>query len=114
MPCHDGYNRKIDKSAQPVIDKVPIGYTDHFRDPKVWKEGNEFYAVIGAQRENETGCVVLYRSLDLLHWEFEGEVQTDLLSFGYMWECPDYFVIQDKGVLIFFSSGVKAGWRSLS
>lgn len=98
---------KIEKSSEPVIDKVPIGYTDHFRDPKVWKEGKEFYAVIGAQRENETGCVVLYRSLDLLHWEFAGEVQTNLPSFGYMWECPDYFVLQDKGVLIFSPQGLK-------
>jgi beta-fructofuranosidase len=98
---------EINKLNRPVFDEVPMGYTDHFRDPKVWKEGNEFYAVIGAQRENETGCVVLYRSSDLLHWKFEGELKTHLYSFGYMWECPDYFELQDKGVLIFSPQGIK-------
>ncbi|TWE05198.1 beta-fructofuranosidase [Neobacillus bataviensis] len=99
-------NGKINKLEQPVIDHVPYGYTDHFRDPKVWKAGNEYYAVIGAQRENETGCVVLYRSLDLQNWNFEGELRTSLSSFGYMWECPDYFELQDQGVLIFSPQGL--------
>jgi beta-fructofuranosidase len=98
---------EITKLESPVIREVPSGYTDHFRDPKVWKEGNQFYAVIGAQRENETGCVVLYRSPDLLHWNFEGELQTPLQSFGYMWECPDYFDLQDKGVFIFSPQGLE-------
>ncbi|MEH7117310.1 sucrose-6-phosphate hydrolase [Neobacillus vireti] len=97
---------KINKLEQPVIDHVPYGYTDHFRDPKVWKAGNEFYAVIGAQRENETGCVVLYRSNDLHNWHFEGELQTSLSPFGYMWECPDYFELEDQGVFIFSPQGL--------
>ncbi|PLS03686.1 glycoside hydrolase family 32 protein [Neobacillus cucumis] len=97
---------RMEKLEQPVINHVPNGYTDHFRDPKVWKAGNEFYAVIGAQRENETGCVVLYRSLDMLHWEFKGELKTNLSLFGYMWECPDYLELQDKGMLIFSPQGI--------
>ncbi|MGG5255302.1 glycoside hydrolase family 32 protein [Neobacillus sp. SM06] len=98
---------EIVKLERPVIDRVPAGYTDHFRDPKIWKEGNEFFAVIGAQRLNETGCVVLYRSEDLLHWAFAGEISTSLENFGYMWECPDYFTLQDKGVLIFSPQGIE-------
>ena len=96
----------IKKWDQPVIQDVPMGYTDHFRDPKVWKKGNHFYAVIGAQRENNTGCIVLYRSEDLLSWNFEGELQTSLPSFGYMWECPDYFELQEQGVLVFSPQGI--------
>ncbi len=98
---------EIAKLEQPVIREVPNGYTDHFRDPKVWKDGDVFYAMIGAQRENETGCVVLYRSEDLRNWEFVGEINTDLENFGYMWECPDYFTLQDKGVLIFSPQGIE-------
>jgi|SRR5690625_5180306 len=98
----------IEKLSRPVIDRVPNGYTDHFRDPKVWKEGNTFYAVIGAQRTNKTGCVVLYRSTDLINWTFEGEIKTQLDPFGYMWECPDYFTLQEYGVLIFSPQGLEA------
>ncbi|MFX3623640.1 MAG: glycoside hydrolase family 32 protein [Ectobacillus sp.] len=99
----DGNIEKVDK---PVIAEVPKGYTDHFRDPKVWKNGETFYAVIGAQRENETGCVVLYSSPDLIHWTFEGEIQTELQRFGYMWECPDYFELGENGVLVFSPQGL--------
>lgn len=98
---------KIEKLDHPVIGEVPNGYTDHFRDPKVWKKGNTFYVVIGAQRQNETGCAVLYSSTDLLNWKFEGELTTNLKDFGYMWECPDYFELQNKGVLIFSPQGLE-------
>ncbi|XJZ27244.1 glycoside hydrolase family 32 protein [Bacillota bacterium Lsc_1132] len=98
---------EIEKLEQPVIREVPNGYTDHFRDPKVWKDGEKFNAVIGAQRENETGCVVLYSSNNLLDWNFEGEIKTGLDHFGYMWECPDYFTLKDQGVLIFSPQGIE-------
>nr|WP_263323719.1 sucrose-6-phosphate hydrolase [Neobacillus sp. Marseille-Q6967] len=98
----------ITKKDFPVIDNVPSGYTDHFRDPKVWKQDGIFYAVIGAQRDNKTGCVVLYQSANLKDWQFVGELQTGLENFGYMWECPDYFELDKKGVLIFSPQGLKA------
>ncbi|MFP7299912.1 glycoside hydrolase family 32 protein [Neobacillus niacini] len=99
----------IVKMEEPVIKEVPRGYTDHFRDPKVWKNGDHFYAVIGAQRENETGSVVLYRSWDLKDWQFAGEVKTGLdEGFGYMWECPDYFELDGQGIFLFSPQGLKA------
>jgi len=100
-------NGEIEKLKEPVIKDVPAGYTEHYRDPKVWKENNTFYAVIGAQRENETGCVVLYSSPDLINWTFEGEIQTDLTEFGFMWECPDYFELDGKGILVFSPQGLE-------
>ncbi|MGB6406622.1 MAG: sucrose-6-phosphate hydrolase [Planococcus donghaensis] len=94
------------KLNESVFDHVPEGYTEHFRDPKVWKEGEQFYAVIGAQTTDQTGCVGLLSSPDLFEWNFEGEVQTQLGDFGFMWECPDYFVLGDQGVLILSPQGV--------
>lgn len=90
----------------PVISEVPEGYTDHFRDPKIWKENGLFYAVIGAQRKDQTGCVLLYKSRNLQNWSLEGEVKTSLGNFGYMWECPDYFTLGDKGILVFSPQGL--------
>lgn len=71
--------------------------------PKVWKQKDCFYAVIGAQRSNLTGCAMLYRSIDLYKWEEVGELHTRLSDFGYMWECPDYFEFDDQG----FSASVR-------
>ncbi|WP_458120162.1 glycoside hydrolase family 32 protein [Paenibacillus sp. Z6-24] len=98
---------RITKWEQPVIDEVPAGYTDHFRDPKVWKDGELFYCVIGAQREDETGSITVYRSADLRQWDFAGELNTSLPRFGYMWECPDYFEINGQGVLLFCPQGLQ-------
>lgn len=97
----------IEKWKEPVIAGPPPGYTSHFRDPKVWKQDGSFFAVIGAQRQDdETGCILLYRSPDLGHWEWMGEIKTDLPSFGYMWECPDYFEVEGRGVLMFCPQGL--------
>jgi len=98
----------ITKLEKPVIDSVPQGYTEHFRDPKVWEENGTYYAVIGAQRENLSGTVVLYSSKDMTDWTFEGEIQTDYTDFGYMWECPDYFELDKKGLLLFSPQGIPA------
>lgn len=91
----------------PVIEHVPDGYSDHFRDPKVWQDGEYYYCVIGAQRINHTGCAVMYRSPDLQTWTFQGELQTSLPSFGYMWECPDYFELNQQGILLFSPQGIE-------
>lgn len=96
----------ISKMDKPIIAEVPKGYTDHFRDPKVWKEKDKFYAVIGVQRINKTGCAVLYSSSNLVDWSFEGEIESRLKQFGFMWECPDYFELQNQGVLIFSPQGL--------
>ncbi|AKG35777.1 glycoside hydrolase family 32 protein [Paenibacillus durus] len=96
----------ITKLEQPVILKVPRGFTDHFRDPKVWMEGGSYYCIIGAQRLDNTGSVVLYRSPDLIQWHFEGEIGTRLKSFGFMWECPDYFELDGTGILLFSPQGI--------
>ncbi|MDQ0192513.1 beta-fructofuranosidase [Paenibacillus wynnii] len=96
----------VTKLGRPVISDVPPGFTDHFRDPKVWKELESYYCVIGTQRTDHTGCVVLYSSADLLNWRFEGELGTRLKQFGYMWECPDYFELDGAGVLLFSPQGL--------
>lgn len=98
---------EVMKYESPVVADVPNGYTDHFRDPKVWKNDDTFLMIVGAQRENETGCTVLYQSSNLEDWHFKGEIETDLGDFGYMWECPDYFELEDAGVLLFSPQGLK-------
>ncbi|QQK81430.1 sucrose-6-phosphate hydrolase [Salicibibacter cibi] len=98
----------LKKHTAPIIQGSPEGYTQHFRDPKVWKKSDSFYLVIGAQRENQTGCILLYRSSDLLEWEIVGEVKTSKSDFGFMWECPDYFELDGKGVLLFSPQGLEA------
>lgn len=93
------------KRERPIITGPHKGYTEHFRDPKVWYEDG-YYAVIGAQRSNETGTIVVYRSNDFKDWAFVSELKTDYTDFGYMWECPDYFELDGHDVVLFCPQGI--------
>lgn len=94
----------------PVID-VPEGYTAHFRDPKVFHKHGQWYMVLGAQTENETGEVVLYQSPDLESWTFLGTLagsgHQGLGPFGYMWECPDLFELGGQEILLVCPQGIE-------
>lgn len=90
-----------------IIDTVPKGYTTHFRDPYIFTKNNRSFIILGAQRENLTGCALIYEEIDE-NWIFRGELKTQLTNFGYMWECPNLFTIDDKDILVFCPQGLKA------
>lgn len=96
----------LSKVTPPAIIGYPEGYTDHFRDPKLWKKDGHYYAVIGAQRQDKTGTSLVMHSLDGFDWSILGEVGTPYRDFGYMWECPNYFEMDDKGILLFSPQGL--------
>ncbi|MDQ1113202.1 sucrose-6-phosphate hydrolase SacC (GH32 family) [Microbacterium testaceum] len=78
----------------------PAGYTAHFRDPMVYgTEGGRLRMCLGAQRDDETGAVLLYSAPDAEGpWRFDGELTVeglDAASAGYMWECPNIFRLTD-------------------
>lgn len=98
---------KFIKQEKPVISKQPKGYTANFRDPKVWQHEDEYYMLVGAERENQTGCALLYQSEDLMNWSFQGELKTDFEQLGYMWECPDIFQVDGKDVLMLSPQGLE-------
>lgn len=100
-------NNQIDKYSEPVIDQVPDGYTDHFRDPALFKDGERYYSLIGAQRKDLTGCLLVYQSDDLQSWQYRGELKTAYPNFGHMWECPGYLTYDDRALLIVSPQGLE-------
>ncbi|KAA8995617.1 glycoside hydrolase family 32 protein [Affinibrenneria salicis] len=93
-----------------IIDPPPG--IQHFRDPKVWKMGDSWYVVIGL-RVDDRGEVRLWRSNDLRAWEPAGLLARSAPGESYMWECPDFFPLGDKWVLLFSPQGMKAdGYRN--
>lgn len=83
----------------PVLE-TPEEYTEHFRDPKVWKQREEkYFMVVGAQRKSGKGAIALCRSQDGINWEY-----TTMLAAteNYeMIECPDLFSLDGSDVLLF-------------
>lgn len=96
--------------GNPVL-TPPEGVPTHqFRDPKVWKHGDMYYMVCGASK-NGRAQALLYRSSDMFHWTFFNVLAESRGEWGYMWECPDFFQMEDKYVLMFSPMG--AGERTV-
>ncbi len=88
--------------ANPVLAGAPA-HLDvlGFRDPCVWHNGALWHMTLGTGVRDQGGAVLLYRSPDLRRWEFvsvllQGTLETD----GEMWECPAFFPLADKWVLL--------------
>lgn len=83
--------------ANPVIAARPREDLEGFRDPFVWKEADGWYMAIGSGIDGVGGAVLLYHSLDLVQWTYLHPLCT---GFGTNWECPLFFPLGDRYVLI--------------
>jgi len=88
--------------GNPVIEAPPPGFDLlGFRDHGIWRENGTWYQVIGSGIRDVGGTVFLYRSPDLVHWEYAHQVLTgDNGDTGDIWECPDLFRLGDAHVLM--------------
>ncbi len=103
-------------ASNPVISEPPAGLkVKGFRDPTVWKEENWWYVAIGSGFAGIGGAALLYRSRDLRKWEYlhplsVGKMRHDdnlpgVVKSNDMWECPDFFSLGHKHVLIVSTAG---------
>lgn len=93
--------------ANPVIGAPPDGLeVTGFRDPYVWREGDGWYAAVGSGIEGTGGAALLYRSQDLVSWEYLHPLLVGKKEeTGTMWECPSFFPLGDKYVLLVSTLG---------
>ncbi len=91
-------------SGNPVIshDHLPQGCSKYdFRDPKIWQEPDGTYrAVAAAFTQQDSGAVLLFQSPDAIHWEYACTLDASHNEAGGMWECPDFFPLDGKQVLM--------------
>lgn len=109
------------KLGEPVIPTPPPGMTvTGFRDPCPWHEADGWYLGIGSGERGKGGCVLLYRSQDMRHWEYlhklaegkpNGKVAVNPCDSGEMWECPDFFEVNVQHCL-FYSTEGKVIWAT--
>lgn len=81
--------------GNPVIKNSPLGDNKEFRDPKVFLYSEDQFTpyrmVVGAGIDG-IGKILLYKSANLVDWEYVGEILSDL-SLGPCAECPDLFCL---------------------
>lgn len=107
--------------ANPVIAAPPAALDiTGFRDPSAWKHGDWYYLTVGSGVAKVGGCVLLYRSKDLKNWEYlheliggewNGAATPNPCDDGQMWECPEFFALDGRHVLIYSTLG-KVFWES--
>ena len=92
-----------------ILEHPIKGYTAHVRDPKVWqgKEDN-WWMILGAQKENLTGDALIYQSANLVDWTLVGSMLEESISLGFMWECPDLLKFADRDIFVFSPQGLEA------
>ncbi len=99
---HDGLRSWEKFSGNPVISEPPPGLeVTGFRDPCVWKENGKWMMALGSGLKGVSGAVLLYESADLIHWKYLNPLlMGNSEKTGTVWECPNFFPLGDKYVLI--------------
>lgn len=101
--------KKVEKNPVLSADLLPEGSSHiDFRDPKIWREDGKFYCVVGNRNEDMSGQIVLFSSDNMIDWEFEMMLDQCKNEYGSMWECPDFFPLEEKHVLIISPQNMKA------
>ena len=62
------------------------------------------YMVLGTTSEERNGKLLFFKSHNLYAWTYANQVSRE--GYGWMWECPDYFKVNDRDVLIFSPMGI--------
>ena len=98
----DTLNTWTKYDGNPVIAAPPEGLAvTGFRDPCVWREADGWYLALGSGSEGGNGLVLLYRSDDLLTWEYLHPLyEGTSAETGRVFECPNFFALDGGHVLI--------------
>ncbi|MGB8325519.1 MAG: glycoside hydrolase family 32 protein [Candidatus Acidiferrum sp.] len=117
---NDPMLRTWNKFSTPVLLPPDDPNLTGFRDPCLWRDQNVWYMGIGSGQRGQGGRVLLYRSPDLHTWEYlhplasgksNGKQTADFVDSGDMWECPDFFPLGKKHVLL-YSTERRVYWQT--
>lgn len=93
---------KWEKNPVLTVDNLPEGCSKYdFRDPKMWQKADGTYCcVIGNRPADGSGQILLFESRDGFAWKYKKVLAFNGNRFGKMWECPDFFKLGEKWVLL--------------
>lgn len=109
-PDNDGLTSATKRGM--IVDCPREQVDSHFRDPKVWKAGGEWWMTFGVSSADKRGQMWLYSSEDMVEWTFRRVLFQHPDPDVWMLECPDFFPIKDaegneKWVIGFSAMGAK-------
>ena len=111
----DSQLRSWTKWKSPVIEPPQDLPITGFRDPFLWRDGETWYLGVASGLRKVGGNVLVFRSRDLRKWEYlhplvqgkwTGRDNVNPVDSGEMWECPDFFALGKKHVLLYSTAGM--------
>jgi beta-fructofuranosidase len=111
--------QNLHKLPEPVLLPPRDPAITGFRDPCLWRDQDTWFMGVGSGQRGKGGQVLLYRSKDLRSWEYlhpltsgksNGKNTPDFVDSAEMWECPDFFPLGNKFVLL-YSTERKVFWQ---
>ena len=100
---------KYEKNPVLTAEDLPDGGSPaDFRDPKIWIENGVYYCVTVNMAPDQSGQVLLYSSEDGYQWNFVRVLESCRNEYGEMWECPDFFRLGEKAVIMVSPMHMKA------
>ncbi|MBS4178138.1 glycoside hydrolase family 32 protein [Lederbergia citrea] len=99
----DGVNFEKHENNPVISEKeLPEGYMIcDFRDPKVWEVHGVYYCVIVVRNSERRGEILMFKSHNLIEWTFYSSIFQMKYEDHILLECPDFFHIDGKDVLVF-------------
>jgi beta-fructofuranosidase len=116
----DAQLRTWTKWKTPIVEPPADPLLTGFRDPFLWRDGDLWYLGVGSGVRQQGGRVLLYRSKDLRKWEYLHPLASgrwterenvNPVDSGEMWECPDFFALGSKHVLLYSTAG-RVSWQT--
>lgn len=98
-------NDKLIKHPLPLIETVP-GNVKSVAHPFVFKNGAEYYMLLGSETREGYGGIAVYKTVDNMNFNYLGLLETELDTFGDVWNHPSLFQLDGYDVLTFCLEGV--------
>lgn len=98
-------------AGNPILVDFPEDGSVDFRDPKVWKHDGIWYMALGSGKDGVANAL-LYKSPNLLEWEYVGVMARGEPGQGIFWNCPDFFELEGRDVML-ASPGVTPKQRDI-
>ena len=99
-----------DKEEIISFEKYPEEFTCHIRDPKVWKENDRYFMVLGGRLKGDKGAVLVYESENLKEWKYNNHTGSFWLYVGM----PGLFRTGREEISVCITTGLEEGRISFS